>query len=317
VAIPDTMPDTPRAVPETAGWRTAAVLAAVAYATSIAQPSVLIAVPFLALTGMTGFRGRGTVLAAAVGLVLVASGVRDGIWYAERAWALTAGGVFVGLSFAVPRWCLTSRALTSIFAAFIAFGVFLSLRGDAWGAIDWAVSDRLRAGFAVTLDAMTVLREGRPPPQTLVSAIYRTVEAQATVFPALLAIETMAGLAVAWWLFERLVRGSGSGMGSLATFKFNDHLVWLMVLGLAFLAGLGGDPVVRLGANLAVFMTAMYAVRGLAVGVAVTGGVSLLGYAMIAAGVLLAAPFVLGFAVLLGVADTWLDLRARAASITS
>jgi hypothetical protein len=284
------MPDAPQGRSDAGGWRTAAVLVAIVFATSIAQPSVLIAVPFLTLVGATGSRGRGTVLAAAAAVVLIASGVRDGVWYAERAWALTAGGVFVGLSFAAPRWPVTSRALTSIFSAFACFGAVLSLRGDAWRTLDWVVSDRLRAGFTTWLDAMTVLREGQAPPQTLVSAIYRTVEAQVAVFPALLAIETMAGLAVAWWLYERLARGSGS---------------------------LGGDPVARLGANLAVFMAALYAVRGLAVGVSVSGGVSFLGYTMIALGVLLAAPVVVGFAVLLGVADTWLDLRARAASIAS
>jgi hypothetical protein len=311
------MPDAPQDRSDAGGWRTAAVLVAIVFATSIAQPSVLIAVPFLALVGATGSRGRGTVLAAAAAVVLIVSGVRDGVWYAERAWALTAGGVFVGLSFAAPRWRVTSRALTSIFSAFACFGAVLSLRGDAWRTLDWVVSDRLRAGFTTWLDAMTVLREGQAPPQTLVSAIYRTVEAQVAVFPALLAIETMAGLAVAWWLYERLGRGSASGIGLLARFRFNDHLVWIMVLGLAFVAGLGGDPVARLGANLAVFMAALYAVRGLAVGVSVSGGVSFLGYTMIALGVLLAAPVVVGFAVLLGVADTWLDLRARAASIAS
>jgi hypothetical protein len=64
-------------------------------------------------------------------------------------------------------------------------------------------------------------------------------------------------------------------------------------------------------------MAALYAVRGLAVGVSVSGGISVIGYTLIALGILFAAPAVLGFAVILGVADTWLDLRARAESMAT
>ena len=61
-------------------------------------------------------------------------------------------------------------------------------------------------------------------------------------------------------------------------------------------------------------MGALYAVRGLAVGYAVGGGLSLFGFFILALGLLVAAPAVLGFAVLIGVADTWLDLRQRVPS---
>jgi hypothetical protein len=299
------------------GWRTAAVLAAAAFATSIAQPSVLVAIPFLLLVGTSGIRGRGTILAVAGAMVLALSGVRDGMWFVERAWALTAGGAFVALSVAAPGWRVTSRALASIASAVAALGLFLLVRVDAWKAVDWTVSDRLRAGFTTWMDAMSILRDGQAPPPTLVSAIYRTVEAQVTVFPALLAIETMAAMAVAWWLYVRLVHRSDRALGPVSSFRFNDHLVWVMVTGLAFVAGWGGEAVTRIGANLAVFMAALYAVRGLAVGTYLSGGISFVGFTLLALGILFAGPVVVGFAVLLGVADTWLDVRARAASIAS
>ena len=59
-------------------------------------------------------------------------------------------------------------------------------------------------------------------------------------------------------------------------------------------------------------MAALYAVRGFAVGVTVSGGISLFGYAFMFIGLLFAAPVVLGVAMILGILDTWLDLRAHA-----
>jgi len=308
---------TSRESDEGSGWRRAAVLVGIAFATSIAQPSVLIAIPLLVFIGMDGVRSRNTFVAAVFALVVVLLGPRDGLWYAERAWGLLAGGAFVAFSVLLPRWRVTARGLASIAVAVASCAVFLAVRADAWMTLDWTVSDQLRGGFATWLDAIRVLREGKTPSPTLVSAIYRTVEAQVSVFPALLAIETLAALGAAWWLYARLVDRGGSALASVSTFRFNDHLVWLLVGGLMLVAGLAGEGVTRIGANVAVFMAALYAVRGLAVGVFVSGGISVIGYTLIALGILFAAPAVLGFAVILGVADTWLDLRARVESMAT
>jgi Sec-independent protein secretion pathway component TatC len=61
-------------------------------------------------------------------------------------------------------------------------------------------------------------------------------------------------------------------------------------------------------------MGALYAMRGVGVVVFVNGGLSFIGITLFALGIVFAAPVVLGFAVLLGIADTWLDLRARVGS---
>jgi len=256
-------------------------------------------------------------LVAILATLAVVAGPKDGLWFAERAWALVAGGVFAALSLVRPSWHMTSRAIVSIVGATAAFGALLFPRSDAWAALDWTVADRLRGGFATWVDAMAVLRDGQPPSPALVSAIWRTVEAQVQVFPALLAIETLAALGVAWWLYVRLARGSDGGLGPVAEFRFNDHLVWIMIVGLVLLSVRAGDGVTRVGANLAVFMAGLYALRGFAVGVGVSGGISMFGYAMIALGLVFMAPAVIAFAVLLGVADTWLDLRTRAASLSA
>jgi hypothetical protein len=297
------------------GWRRAAGLLVVLLATSIAQPTVLVAMPLLIMMALGAPRGAVATIVA-VGATLVAmAGPRDALWFAERAWALSVGGAFVALSLAFPGWRMTSRAIASIGGATAAFGAFFAWRSVGWAALDWTVSDRLRGGFATWVDAMAVLRDGQAPSPALVGAIWRTVEAQVHVFPALLAIESLAALGLTSWLYLRLTRGRAeAGLRPVAEFRFNDHLIWVMILGLVLLTVRLGDSSARVGANLAVFMVGLYGFRGLAVGLGVTGGISFFGYTMIALGFVFMAPAMVGFAVLLGVADTWLDLRERAAS---
>ncbi|MDH3424298.1 MAG: YybS family protein, partial [Gemmatimonadota bacterium] len=178
----------------------------------------------------------------------------------------------------------------------------------------WTISDQLRGGYTTWLDAMTILRRGEPVSPALVSAIYRTVEAQIAVFPALVALESMAALAVAWWLYHRLVFREDRGISPLRTFRFNDQLVWLMVAGLSLITLRVGDGFTRLGANLAVFMGALYALRGLGVVVFVSRGPTFFSATMFMLGFVFAAPVVIGFMVLFGIADSWLDLRERVGS---
>jgi len=296
------------------GWRRAAGLLGVVFATSVVQPTVLMAIPLLVLIGLQGIRSGSMFLITLLGMMVVLAGARDALWFVERAWALLAGGLFAALAVGVPQWRLTSRAMASVGGAAAVSAALLSVRQGAWASIDWQVSDRLRAGFSTWLEAMAVLRDGQAAPPALVSAIYQTVEAQAHVFPALVALETMAALAVVWWIYVRLVHRSDAGVGSIDAFRFNDHLVWLMIAGLGMMAWRSGDAVTRAGANIAVFMGALYAMRGVGVVVFVNGGLSFIGITLFALGILFAAPVVLGFSVLLGIADTWLDLRTRVGS---
>jgi hypothetical protein len=60
-----------------------------------------------------------------------------------------------------------------------------------------------------------------------------------------------------------------------------------------------------------VFMGALYALRGVAVVLFLAGGVSLLGGIFLALGLLLVAPVLMTGAFVIGLGDTWLDLRAR------
>lgn len=293
------------------GWPRAAALFGVTMAASVVQPSILIAVPFLLLTAVRGLKGGGLFVGAALAMILAISGPRDGFWFLERAWAVLVGGGFVAVTAAMPRWRLSTRLLTSVAGAFAVTAALLAARSGSWATVDWAITDAVEGGVATTLQALQLLRGEEAISPALTAAIHQTAQAQTSVFPALTAISSMAGLAVAWWVYTRL-RGDGDqAIGPVRNFRFNDHLVWLMVVGLLLVVTRWGDALTRVGSNTVVFMGALYALRGSAVFMFISGGLSLFGYVLLALALVLAAPVVVGVAMVVGIGDTWLDVRAR------
>jgi hypothetical protein len=285
-------------------------LLGVVLATSIVHPGVLIAVPLIALLAAHGLRGVGVVTAVLFAMVVVATGTRDGVWYAERAWSVLLGGSFLALSMVVPAWRLSSRALAAVAGAAAVAAAVLAVRTDAWGAIDAAISGGVRASSDSTLATLTTLSGGAPS-QAVVTTMQQLAETQAAVFPAMVGLASMAALGVAWWIRTRLVGEGDQGLGPLSEFRFNDHLVWLLIGGLLLVFAQWGDALARVGSNALVFMGALYMLRGAAVFVFLSGGMSLFGYVTVLIGLVLAAPVLMGMAVLIGVGDTWLDLRSR------
>jgi hypothetical protein len=292
------------------GWPRAAGLLGIVLATSIVHPGVLIAVPLLALLGAHGLRGTGVVTAALLATLILATGARDGVWYAERAWSVLLGGGFLALTMMVPGWRMSSRALGAVAGAAAAAAAVLAVRTDAWGALDAAISGGVRASVDQTLASIATM-SGAPASPAMVSAFHQVAETQASVFPAMIGIASMAALGVAWWIRTRLVGEGDQGLAPLRDFRFNDHLVWLLIGGLLLMFAQWGDALARVGSNALVFMAALYMLRGAAVFVFISGGLSLFGYVTVLVGLVVAAPVLMGMAVLVGVGDTWLDLRSR------
>ena len=132
------------------------------------------------------------------------------------------------------------------------------------------------------------------------------------LFPAMLALESLATLALAWATYHRIGRARlGPPLRALREFRFNDQLVWGLIAGLVMVLVPGFNALRGLGANLLMFFGAVYALRGL--------GVALW---FLAPGRFVMA-LLIGFAVLfwhvigvlalaLGLGDTWADWRSRA-----
>ena len=130
-----------------------------------------------------------------------------------------------------------------------------------------------------------------------------------TALPAMLALESLAALGLAWALYHRLRRTRiGPPLARLREFRFNDQLVWGLVVGITLLVLPALADLREAGINLIVFFGALYLLRGFGVltwFLAPRG----LALALLFAMVLLVPPLV-GFAALgFGLGDTWFDWR--------
>ena len=140
--------------------------------------------------------------------------------------------------------------------------------------------------------------------------------AYARVGPAMLALESLAALAMAWALYHRLGRHPlGPALGALRDFRFSDHLVWGVAVGVILLVLPDVPSAAAVGLNLLVFFGALYALRGLGV-LAWFFKPGRMATALLVLASLLALPVavpaLLAVALGLGVGDTWLDWRSRA-----
>jgi hypothetical protein len=142
-------------------------------------------------------------------------------------------------------------------------------------------------------------------------SVMRALPDRATsLLPALLAVESLAALALAWGLYQRLSPVKiGPQLSPLTEFRFNDQLIWGAAVGatLCLPAFADGRTV---GLNLLVFFGTLYLIRGLGVLAWIARGryaviiiLSLIPQVCIMLGVL---------ALGLGLGDTWLDIRRRA-----
>lgn len=131
------------------------------------------------------------------------------------------------------------------------------------------------------------------------------------VFPALLALESLAALALAWALYHRVGQARlGPPLSRLREFRFNDALVWGIIVGLVSVV-LPIDGLLRsIGINLLVFFGALYALRGLGVllWILAPGRWMMVGFAIFT---LLFWHVVGVVSVAVGLSDTWFDWRRR------
>ncbi len=306
-----------------------ALVLAVALLSGPVSSTVLLAVPLgLLLGAATGRFWPAVAGAALLGLVFGGSllewsgGVgpfglgeglplapSEGLARAERGWALLAGAWLLVLTAVAPGWGILRRALAATFAAAASAAGILAVSGG-WPPLQTVLDRRLQRGIAA---AGSLLRRSGGEIATRDAADAVLLDAarlQSLIYPALLALATLAALGLAAGLAAR-ARGR-RGFGSLRDFRFGDGWVWLLLGGLTAVALPLGAVASRLGANLIAFMAGLYALRGVAVVVALWAGASPLVW--VAGGVIavLLYPLAVPATVMIGLGDTWLDLRARA-----
>jgi hypothetical protein len=246
--------------------------------------------------------------------VFVAVGVpgRGGMWYLERGWAVLLSGCFVVLTMRWPRSRFFARAFASVAATGAVAGLMLSLRPGSWSTVEWLVTDRLMQSFSFTAQMLTAIETETAFSTADVNSLFEAAAQLGRHFPALLGLSSLAGLAVAWWVYLRLSAGSGRGLRPLKEFRFNDHLVWLLLSGLALIVLGAGEGWTSAGSNAVVFMGGLYVLRGAAVLLFLNGGVTVLGFVFLAVGMVFMWWVLIPGTLIVGVGDTWLDIRSKA-----
>jgi hypothetical protein len=241
-----------------------------------------------------------------------------------RAWAIVLAASFGLISLLSATTAFFVRGLASVGIA-LAVGFIIALSSPSGIArIQHAGGEDLMRRAAASLNQFQQkwdteqwkdLTASAPLLQTAddwVADIERELPKQTTpLLPALLALESLAALGLAYSVYNRLsaVR-IGPELGPLTEFRFNDQLIWALAVGLtlSLLPAFGEGR--NAGFNLLLFFGALYAIRGLGVLAWISRGrylfIILLG--LIPQGILLLGVLALA----LGLGDTWLDLRRRA-----
>jgi hypothetical protein len=306
--------------------------------------AMLLFVPALAACTLVGWWAGGrTLLAIAwVGLaVLVAvqnPGANNSFQNLARGWSLVLAGSFGLVCLFGARRAFFPRALVSLTIA-LALALMMSALGPVSGThMNRAMAEELTRRNAETMSTVNAFIGQHPKewneliakaprvadlPAETEKQLTALTEIGKTLYPSLLALQAIAALAIAWSVYHRLSRARlGPPLGQLRDFRFNDQLVWGLIVGLTFVFLPTLSSVRIVGRNFLVFFGALYALRGLGVlswfmapgALAVTATV---GFAMFLLPVLNAVA-ALGFVLLaiaafgLGLGDTWADWRSRA-----
>jgi len=279
--------------------------------------------------------GRWVPVVLAIGALLLwlrSGAASDPIGRFAVGWTLLISATFGWWGMAARERAFLSRGLSAVaVAGVIALGV-LGVRGA--GATDGVA----RLGLAYEQAFVRQRDEGvaawrgrlRSPAWESVSvrvpavrglaeraaAGMATMSAPTAILPALIVLETLAALALAWATWHRFARTRlGPPLSTLSAFRFHDQLVWGVVVGatLSLLPTLSSWRDV--GVNVMVVFGALHALRGLGVLVwwipdrwamapllLLLVSIPLLGPVLVLATV---AVLALG----LGLGDTWRDFR--------
>lgn len=299
------------------GWGTAAGLVLATAAFAVLSPGLLIFLPLalflISLPPRRPLSVLGGVLLAWVALVGT-DPAGSPLWFIERGWVLVLVAWFMVMVVLLPAASFFSRALAALGASLGTVAVLLSVLPAGWSTLDWAIARRIQgtASDAAALWASSTVSEGWTTRFT--DALTRFAELQSLLHPALIGLESLAALGVAWWAYRRLAAKERYPLGRLRDFRFGDHLVWVLIGGILLLILPLGEAAGRAGSNMVAFMGALYALRGAAI-LLVLSGLQGAGGAFVAGLVLLFLyPIALTTAVVVGLSDTWFDLRARRAA---
>lgn len=187
---------------------------------------------------------------------------------------------------------------------------------DAWGALAWEAT----RGAGLTMRSIV---EIAPDTFTVYEPLVRFVS---LTWPGMLALQTLAGLALAWHLHLRLAPAgaqasvaTGAAPSRFKDFRMGDGWVWGIVAWLGVLILPVSNALHVAGTNVGLVASVLYMLRGAAIVVtfAEAFGVSAVALVIVAGvAATLAVPllFVLPGLCTIGITDTWYQYRRRLAA---
>jgi len=283
--------------------------AAIAIVFAVVQPFLLVGVPLALLLIVHGPHGvRSGVIATAI-LVMALLGERSGLWWFERGWALVLAGMFVWTVGWRPGWSFSAQALAALGLTVVAAALILATSPGVWLDVDALMTARASQSARTAAEIV-----GTSAKDVVQALMQRVVAFQVLVFPALLGMSSIGALGVAVAVRAWLGGECGTVFGKLRSFRFNDHLVWFWLLGLILILAPVGPIAERIGGNAVFFMGALYVLRGMAVLLSLVGGISatagVLG-GLVAVLVYPILALLLSVMLIVGLGDTWLNVRSR------
>jgi len=274
---------------------------------------------------------------AVYGLIERGFAFESGSQYATlaRGWTLILAASFGLVSLFSPNQPFISRALSTL-AVSAGLGFVLVLLSPGGPA---RISNAMGTEYARRVsESMTQLRNPpgasrskAPAEAEALDAFTQMQEEQtveisrrsATLVPALLALESLAAMAIVWSLYHRLnPRPIGPALSRLRDFRFNDQLVWGVAVGASIALVPAFAEAKNAGYNLLLFFGALYILRGFGIlGWISDGNVLRLFFAVamwtlivfviaykLGFFIALGAPLI-SLAFSLGLGDTWVDWR--------
>lgn len=296
------------------------------------EQTLLLLAAVMAACAVIGWRNGGPVSLAIVwvaiaGLLLSSDvGPPDSAYnWMARGWTLLLAASFGLVSIVVGAEAFFTRALSSLaVATSLAFALILVSPGGparVAGAMSAEFNRRNDQSIAALRDVSVQPGwkeriERSPALQRLTAESEEQLASipqwSSIIMPALLALESLAALALGWALFHRMSSVAiGPELGKLRDFRFNDHLVWGVAVGASIFLLQAFAEGKSAGLNLLVFFGFLYVLRGMGI-LAWLSRSRAMTYLLVALAVF-AWPLVTALALGLGLGDTWLDLRTRAA----
>lgn len=235
-----------------------------------------------------------------------------------RAAGMFFTGTYVTMALFGNRSLFVRCVVATSAAAAFTTGWFLALRlrfstlRDAVAMHQWETYRALMKGLPATPPPASEEVLTGTPLAELGYQLARSVEQVSQLFPAMIATTAIAGGWLAWIWYHRIsTRPIGAPPGLFRHFRFGDQMVWWLVATLAATLVPLPQGAHLTATNLLAVALGLYAARGLAVLRTLLLNAPPFLVVLLCLIALPLLPLALSGCIVVGVADTWLDLRRR------